>query len=79
MLFYHAKTTWKEHKDHALRVVFTGLDVITTLSYLYTVRSPRWHTAVFVLGVLTQIGGSVALVAFTSAAGNWGGHWIPAP
>ena len=38
MLFYHAKTTWKEHKDHALRVVFTGLDVITILSYLSRYR-----------------------------------------
>ena len=58
-----------------MMVVFTGL-AITILSY--TVRSPRWHTAVFILGGLAQTGGSVAFIAFTSAAGSWGGHWIPA-
>ena len=40
-----------------MMVVFTGL-AITILSY--TVRSPRWHTAVFILGGLAQTGGSVS-------------------
>lgn len=44
----------------------------------YTARSPCWRTAFFILGGVMQIGGSVCFIAFTSAPGSWGGHWLPA-